>query len=216
MKEVKNEKLEKLIEDIKNSNISNEEIQKLFEGYQLYMSKDEFANLVIDLFLETTNENMKTILMSRKGKLYNDYQDEYGDGFINLMIVKAVRETDKRNAMKKLFELLSDDEIEFCWHKINGNHENSLHVVCLISNYLTKDEIITFLEIFKKHNFNPLNIDDMHRNAFNLFLMDNKHPKKHIDEIVKIMEEMVTEFTIEVDNYIEEENEVEVTVTTEG
>jgi hypothetical protein len=30
------------------------------------------------------------------------------------------------------------------------------------------------------------------------------------------MEEMVTEFTIEVDNYIEEENEVEVTVTTEG
>ena len=69
MKEVKNEKLEKLIEDIKNDNISNEEIQKLFEGYQLYMSKDEFANLVIDLFLETTNENMKTILMSRKGKL---------------------------------------------------------------------------------------------------------------------------------------------------
>jgi hypothetical protein len=53
MKEVKNEKLEKLIEDIKNDNISNEEIQKLFEGYQLYMSKDEFANLVIDLFLET-------------------------------------------------------------------------------------------------------------------------------------------------------------------
>ena len=69
MKEVKNEKLEKLIEDIKNDNISNEEIQKLFEGYQLYMSKDEFANLVIDLFLETTNENMKKILMSRKGKL---------------------------------------------------------------------------------------------------------------------------------------------------
>ena len=31
MKEVKNEKLEKLIEDIKNGNISNEEIQKLFE-----------------------------------------------------------------------------------------------------------------------------------------------------------------------------------------
>lgn len=215
MKEIKNEKIEKFIEDVKENKLSITEIKELFEGYQFYMSKDEFGYIVVELFLNTTNDVIKTILTSRKGKLYIDFHDEYGDGFINLFIIKAIRDTEKRKCIKQLIELLEDKEIEFKWDMINGNHENTMHLVCLVANYLTKSEIMHFMKIFKEHNFNPLNIDDMHRNAFNLLLMDNNHTKKDTDEIVSFMEEMVTEFTIEVDNYIEEESKVEVTVETE-
>lgn len=218
MKEIKNEKVEKFIEDVKENKLTTEQITEIFNGYQFYTSKDEFAHIILELFLETSTENMKAMLNSRKGKLYNDFYDEYGDGFINLFIIKAARETEKRESFKKLFELIEDEEIELKWHLINGNHENTMHIVCLIANYLIKDEIMRFLKLFKKHNFNPLNIDDLHRNAITLFTMDNKHSEEDTKEIVNFMENMVNDFTIEVDNIVveEETEEVEVTVTTEN
>ena len=216
MKEIKNEKIEKFIEDVKDNKLTTEQITEIFNGYQFYTSKDEFAHIILELFLETSSENMKAMLNSRKGKLYNDFYDEYGDGFLNLFIIKAVRTTDKRESLKKLFELIEDEEVELKWNLINGNHENTLHIVCLISNYLIKDEIMRFLKLFKKHNFNPLNIDDLHRNAITLFSMDNKHSEEDTKEIISFMEDMVNDFTIEVDNYIEEETEVEVTVMAEA
>ena len=209
-----NEKIQKLIDDIiAKDKITNEELKDMFEGYQCYMSKDEFGILVDNLFLETTNDRMKIILNSRKGKMYSDYRDEYGDSILNLFIVKAVRSQDKRKAINILFELIEDEELELKWDIINANYENALHVVCLIANFLTKDEILRFLNLFDKHDFNPFNKDDMNRNAISLFTLDNKHPKEESIEIVKKLEEMSKKFIIEVDNYVEDE--VEVTVNAE-
>ena len=209
-----NEKIQKLIDDIiAEDKITNEELKNMFEGYQCYMSKDEFGILVDNLFLETTNDRMKIILNSRKGKMYSDYRDEYGDSILNLFIVKAVRSQDKRNAINILFDLIEDEELELKWDIINANYENALHVVCLIANFLTKDEILRFLNLFDKHDFNPFNKDDMNRNAISLFTLDNKHPKEESIEIVKKLEEMSKKFIIEVDNYVEDE--VEVTVNAE-
>lgn len=209
-----NEKIQKLIDDIiAEDKITNEELKNMFEGYQCYMSKDEFGILVDNLFLETTNDRMKIILNSRKGKMYSDYRDEYGDSILNLFIVKAVRSQDKRKAINILFELIEDEELELKWDIINANYENALHVVCLIANFLTKDEILRFLNLFDKHDFNPFNKDDMNRNAISLFTLDNKHPKEESIEIVKKLEEMSKKFIIEVDNYVEDE--VEVTVNAE-
>ena len=209
-----NEKIQKLIDDIiAEDKITNEELKDMFEGYQCYMSKDEFGILVDNLFLETTNDRMKIILNSRKGKMYSDYRDEYGDSILNLFIVKAVRSQDKRNAINILFDLIEDEELELKWDIINANYENALHVVCLIANFLTKDEILRFLNLFDKHDFNPFNKDDMNRNAISLFTLDNKHPKEESIEIVKKLEEMSKKFIIEVDNYVEDE--VEVTVNAE-
>lgn len=209
-----NEKIQKLIDDIiAEDKITNEELKDMFEGYQCYMSKDEFGILVDNLFLETTNDRMKIILNSRKGKMYSDYRDEYGDSILNLFIVKAVRSQDKRNAISVLFDLIEDEELELKWDIINANYENALHVVCLIANFLTKDEILRFLNLFDKHDFNPFNKDDMNRNAISLFTLDNKHPKEESIEIVKKLEEMSKKFIIEVDNYVEDE--VEVTVNAE-
>ena len=208
-----NEKIQKLIDDIiAEDKITNEELKNMFEGYQCYMSKDEFGNLVDNLFLETTNDRMKIILNSRKGKMYSDYRDEYGDSILNLFIVKAVRSQDKRKAINILFELIEDEELELKWDIINANYENALHVVCLIANFLTKDEILRFLNLFDKHDFNPFNKDDMNRNAISLFTLDNKHPKEESIEIVKKLEEMSKKFIIEVDNYVEDEVEVTVNV----
>lgn len=209
-----NEKIQKLIDDIiAEDKITNEELKNMFEGYQCYMSKDEFGILVDNLFLETTNDRMKIILNSRKGKMYSDYRDEYGDSILNLFIVKAVRSQDKRNAINILFDLIEDEELELKWDIINANYENALHVVCLIANFLTKDEILRFLNLFDKHDFNPFNKDDMNRNAISLFTLDNKHPEEESIEIVKKLEEMSKKFIIEVDNYVEDE--VEVTVNAE-
>lgn len=208
-----NEKIQKLIDDIiAEDKITNEELKNMFEGYQCYMSKDEFGILVDNLFLETTNDRMKIILNSRKGKMYSDYRDEYGDSILNLFIVKAVRSQDKRNAISILFDLIEDEELELKWDIINTNYENALHVVCLIANFLTKDEILRFLNLFDKHDFNPFNKDDMNRNAISLFTLDNKHPKEESIEIVKKLEEMSKKFIIEVDNYVEDEVEVTVNV----
>lgn len=208
-----NEKIQKLIDDIiAEDKITNEELKNMFEGYQCYMSKDEFGILVDNLFLETTNDRMKIILNSRKGKMYSDYRDEYGDSILNLFIVKAVRSQDKRNAISILFDLIEDEELELKWDIINANYENALHVVCLIANFLTKDEILRFLNLFDKHDFNPFNKDDMNRNAISLFTLDNKHPKEESIEIVKKLEEMSKKFIIEVDNYVEDEVEVTVNV----
>ena len=209
-----NEKIQKLIDDIiAEDKITNEELKNMFEGYQCYMSKDEFGILVDNLFLETTNDRMKIILNSRKGKMYSDYRDEYGDSILNLFIVKAVRSQDKRKAINMLFELIEDEELELKWDIINANYENALHIVCLIANFLTKDEILRFLNLFDKHDFNPFNKDDMNRNAISLFTLDNKHPEEESVEIVKKLEEMSKKFIIEVDNYVEDE--VEVTVNAE-
>lgn len=209
-----NEKIQKLIDDIiAEDKITNEELKDMFEGYQCYMSKDEFGILVDNLFLETTNDRMKIILNSRKGKMYSDYRDEYGDSILNLFIVKAVRSQDKRNAISVLFDLIEDEELELKWDIINANYENALHVVCLIANFLTKDEILRFLNLFDKHDFNPFNKDDMNRNAISLFTLDNKHLEEESIEIVKKLEEMSKKFIIEVDNYVEDE--VEVTVNAE-
>lgn len=208
-----NEKIQKLIDDIiADDKITNEELKDMFEGYQCYMSKDEFGILVDNLFLETTNDRMKIILNSRKGKMYSDYRDEYGDSILNLFIVKAVRSQDKRNAISILFDLIEDEELELKWDIINANYENALHVVCLIANFLTKDEILRFLNLFDKHDFNPFNKDDMNRNAISLFTLDNKHPEEESIEIVKKLEEMSKKFIIEVDNYVEDEVEVTVNV----
>ena len=209
-----NEKIQKLIDDIiAEDKITNEELKDMFEGYQCYMSKDEFGILVDNLFLETTNDRMKIILNSRKGKMYSDYRDEYGDSILNLFIVKAVRSQDKRNAISVLFDLIEDEELELKWDIINANYENALHVVCLIANFLTKDEILRFLNLFDKHDFNPFNKDDMNRNAISLFTLYNKHLEEESIEIVKKLEEMSKKFIIEVDNYVEDE--VEVTVNAE-
>lgn len=209
-----NEKIQKLIDDIiAEDKITNGELKDMFEGYQCYMSKDEFGILVDNLFLETTNDRMKIILNSRKGKMYSDYRDEYGDSILNLFIVKAVRSQDKRNAISILFDLIEDEELELKWDIINANYENALHVVCLIANFLTKDEILRFLNLFDKHDFNPFNKDDMNRNAISLFTLDNKHQEEESIEIIKKLEEMSKKFIIEVDNYVEDE--VEVTVNAE-
>lgn len=208
------EKLKELFNDIITDKLSNEELKDLFEGYNCYMTKDEFGKLAEDLFLKTTNERMKIIINSRKGDLYKDYVDEYGDSLLNLFIIKAVREEDKRKTMNTLFELLEDEELNLKWDAVNGNHENTLHIICLIANYLTKDEIMRFLNIFDKRGYNPFNKDDMNRNAFTLFKIDNKHSKEDSLEILNKMEEMSRKFIIEVDNYVEEETLV--TVTSKG
>ena len=116
-------------------------------------------------------------------------------------------------AMENAGTLIEDEELELKWDIINANYENALHVVCLIANFLTKDEILRFLNLFDKHDFNPFNKDDMNRNAISLFTLDNKHPEEESIEIVKKLEEMSKKFIIEVDNYVEDE--VEVTVNAE-
>lgn len=195
-----------LYNDIVNKVLVGKDLIDFFNGYQCYISKSDFGELVVELFLNIENETLKEIINSRKGKLYDDYTDEYGDSFINLFIIKAVKHADKRKALNTLLELLEDDEVNLKWDIINNNHENTLHVVCLIANYLTKEELIRFMKIFKSHNFNPLNIDDLNRNAITIFKLDNKHSEEDSIEILKIMDEMVENFIVEVDNYIEPSN----------
>lgn len=206
-----NEKLKELYNDIKSGKLSNDEIKDLFDGHQCYIPKEDFGELMTSLFGEVSVETMKIMLKSRKGKLYSDYYDKYGDSYINLFMVKcvsAMKSNEKFiDKINDLIELMNDNEIEFKWDLINGNHENNLHVMCLLANYFKKETIIQLLTIFKNKGFNPLNVDDMHRNAFDLILLNNKHNDKDTAEIIKFMEEMSEPFTIEVDNYIEEETE---------
>jgi hypothetical protein len=210
-----NDKLKALYEDIVNGTLSLEVIKEMFNGYQCYMSKNEFGALVTDLIGEVDFTIIKEILKSRKGKLYDDYKDEYGEPIVNILILTVAFLKENFDKYKEgLFELLEDEEVELKWGQVNNNIESTLHIVCFLSNVFNKDDLIRFINILKKHNYNPLNRDDMHRNSIEVFKYRNTYSSEDEKEVVDILEEMANNFVIEVNNYVDEE--VEVTVNSEG
>ena len=211
-----NEKYQKLYDDIVEKKLTIDEIKELFNGYQFYMPKDDFGTLISDLIGEVDFSIIKEILISRKGKLYDDYKDAYGEPIVNIIILQTTLHKKFEEMKEGLFSLLEDDEVPFKWGSVNNNLENTMHVICFLSNYYTYDDFIRLLNVLKKHNFNRLNRDELHRNAIEVFKLRSPFTKSEATEIVNFLEEMTEKFTIEVDNYIEEESELEVTVTTEG
>ena len=213
--ETTNEKLKKLYNDIVDGTLSLEVIKEMFNGYQCYMSKNDFGALVSDLVGEVDFKIIKEIINSRKGKLYDDYKDEYGEPFLHIFILTvAFLKANFEEYKEGLFKFLEDEEVELKWGEVNNNIENGLHIVCFLSNVYDKNDLIRFINIFKKHNYNPLNRDDMHRNAIEVFKLRNTYSSEDEQEVINMLEEMTNDFVIEVNNYVDEE--VEVTVNSEG
>lgn len=211
---VVNEKIKKLYDDIVGGNITIDEIKELFNSYQCYMPKDDYGKLLSELIGKVDFKIIKEILKSRKGKLFNDFKDEYGEPIVNMLILQTIFDEKYETIKEGLFDILTDEEDDYLkWDLVNNNFENALHVVCFLSNCLSKEDFLKFLNILKKHNFNPLNRDELGRNAIDNFNLRNKFSKKDKTEIINILEEMSNNFTFEVDNYVEEE--VEVTVNAE-
>ena len=208
-----NEKYQKLYDDIVENKMTIDEVKELFNSYQFYIPKDDFGTLISDLIGEVDFSIIREILMSRKGKLYDDYKDGYGEPIVHILILQTTLHKKFEEMKEGLFNLLEDDEVPLKWGTVNNNLENTLHIICFLSNYYTKDDFIRLLNILKKHNFNPLNRDDLHRNAIEVFKLRNPFSKSDVAEIVNMLEEMTEQFTIEVNNYVEEETEVEEEVT---
>lgn len=199
------DKYVELCNDIKNGKMTLEEIKDYFNGYQCYIPKKDYGQLIIDLIGEVDFEIISEIIKSRKGKYFDDYTDEYGEPMLHIIVLQTTFCSNFETNKEGMFKLLEDKDSGIKWGVRNNNLEDILHIVCFLSNNYTKDDIIRFINIIKDHEkLFPLNRDDTNRNAIEVFKFRNKLPKKEQEEIVNILENFVNDSIIEVNNYYEE------------
>lgn len=198
------DKYVELCNDIKSGKMTLEDIKDYFNGYQCYIPKKDYGQLIIDLIGEVDFEIISEIIKSRKGKFFDDYTDEYGEPMLHIIVLQTTFCNNFEANKEGMFKLLEDKDSGLKWNVRNSNLEDLLHIVCFLSNNYSKDDIIRFINIIKEHSIYPLNRDDTNRNAIEIFKYRNKLPKKDQKEIIDILEKIVEDSIIEVDNYYEE------------
>lgn len=210
-------KLAELYDDIVSGKMTCDDVKEYFNSYQCFMPKADFGKLIICLIGETDFDIVSEIIKSKKGKQYNDFVDDYGEPMIHVLILQSIFSTKFRFFKDKLFDLIDDEENGVVWNVVNNNFENILHVVCFLCNSFEKDDLIKFINMAKKHNISPLNRDGLNRNAIDVFKLKSNLGDIDKKEIIDLMESIGDESIIDMDSYLEfEEDEEEVVCSVEA
>lgn len=198
-----------LSNDIKNGKFTLEELKEYFNDTRNYIPKADFTKLLIELIGSVDFKFIAEIIKSNKGRLYNNLIDDCGEPLLNVIILQTTLSIDFDKYKNDLFDFLEEENNNIIWDMHNNFYENAFHIICYLSNYYEKSDIIRFINILKKHNLNPLMLNSDNHNSIDVFKRRCLLPKKDKLEIISLLESIVNDSIIEVNNYVEEVEEVE-------
>lgn len=195
---------EKILKDIQE-NLSNSEIEEYFNK-KCYLSKNEFGEVLNALILSYNHDALKIALASKKFKDNVDVQNQYGEPIVHAMLyaIRDVCNSDEISEPHKvqfkasLFEILNDTSFNFNWNLTDYFEANNpLHIIALMTEWMTIDEITRFVQICLDQSINPLNKNYNHNSPIELFLASNIDAEQK-NSLVKNLAQVSDKYLIEI------------------